>query len=49
MTRSTRQRADSETQHDEGDAEIDLDDVDPEDVVRTADGELIHEETGLIL
>ncbi|MEA1930111.1 transcription initiation factor IIB [Halohasta litorea] len=49
MTRSTRQRADSETQHDEGDAEIDLDDVDPEDVVRTSDGELIHEETGLIL
>jgi len=49
MTRSTRQRADSETQHDEGDTEIDLDDVDPEDVVRTSDGELIHEETGLIL
>jgi len=49
MTRSTRQRADSETQHDEGDAAIDLDDVDPEDVVRTSDGELIHEETGLIL
>jgi len=49
MTRSTRQRADSETQHDEGEREIDLDDVDPEDVVRTSDGELIHEETGLIL
>jgi len=49
MTRSTRQRAASETQHDEGDTEIDLDDVDPEDVVRTSDGELIHEETGLIL
>jgi len=51
MTRSTRQRADSQTQHNEGDTseEIDLDDVDPEDVVRTSDGELIHEETGLIL
>ncbi len=49
MTWSTRQRADSETQHDEGEREIDLDDVDPEDVVRTSDGELIHEETGLIL
>jgi transcription initiation factor TFIIB len=51
MTRSTRQRADSQTQHNEGDTsdEINLDDVDPEDVVRTSDGELIHEETGLIL
>ncbi|ATW88403.1 transcription initiation factor TFIIB [Halohasta litchfieldiae] len=51
MTRSTRQRADSQTQHNKGDTseEIDLDDVDPEDVVRTSDGELIHEETGLIL
>jgi len=50
MTRSTRQRTDSTTQHNEGDSEaIDLDDVDPEDVVRTSDGELIHEETGLIL
>jgi len=51
MTRPTRQRADSETQHTEGDASegLALDDVDPEDVVRTSDGELIHEETGLIL
>ena len=49
MTRSTRQRVDGETQHDEDDAGIDLDDVDPEDVVRTSDGELIHEETGLII
>ena len=49
MTRSTRQRAASETQHDEGETEIDLDSVDPEDVVRTSDGELIHEETGLVL
>ncbi len=50
MTRSTRQRVDGETQHEEGDAEgIDLDDVDPEDVVRTSDGELMHEPTGLII
>ncbi|MFO7833475.1 MAG: transcription initiation factor IIB [Halohasta sp.] len=50
MTRSTRQRVDGETQHEEDDTEgIDLDDVDPEDVVRTSDGELIHEETGLII
>ena len=49
MTRSTRQRVDGETQHDEDDTGIDLDDVDPEDVVRTSDGELIHEETGLII
>ncbi|WP_425491751.1 transcription initiation factor IIB [Halohasta salina] len=28
---------------------MDLDDVDPEDVVRTSDGELMHEPTGLII
>jgi transcription initiation factor TFIIB len=31
------------------DGDLDLGDVDEEDLVRTADGELIHEETGLIL
>ncbi len=30
-------------------AELDLDDVDQEDLIRTADGEVIHEETGLII
>jgi transcription initiation factor TFIIB len=56
MTRPTRQREHTdrqrtwqgdETTADEDD--VDLDDLDPEDLVRTADGELIHEETGLIV
>lgn len=48
----TRQRADHEAKQRESDkpAEtIDPDDVDDSEVVRTADGELIHEPTGLIL
>ena len=56
MTRPTRQREHTDRQRtwqgDETTAdedEVDLDDLDPEDLVRTADGELIHEETGLIV
>jgi len=53
MTRPTRQRDDRTRwqgeKEDEGDEDVDLDDLDPEDLVRTADGELIHEETGLII
>jgi transcription initiation factor TFIIB len=58
MSRPTRQRDERRRWQDEEAAEgeteaeadrIDLDDVDPEDLVRTADGELIHEETGLIV
>ncbi len=57
MTRPTRQRerdtAPKRTwQGEDSDVEVDdldLDDIDEDDLVRTADGELIHEETGLIL
>ncbi|MDQ2049298.1 transcription initiation factor IIB [Natronolimnohabitans sp. A-GB9] len=50
--RFTHQRADRETNQnetEETDETIDLDSVDDSEVVRTADGELIHEPTGLIL
>jgi transcription initiation factor TFIIB len=53
MTRPTRQREDRTRwqgeKEEEADEDVDLDDLDPEDLVRTADGELIHEETGLII
>ncbi|MFB6281402.1 MAG: transcription initiation factor IIB 3, partial [Haloferacaceae archaeon] len=58
MTGPTRQRdertrwqGEGERADETGEAteEIDLDEVDPDDLVRTADGELIHEETGLIV
>ena len=52
MTRSSRQRSNREPQRQETEAdeeEIDLDNVDPDEVKRTADDELIHEPTGLIL
>ena len=52
MTRPTRQRDDRtrwQGEEEEADEDVDLDDLDPEDLVRTADGELIHEETGLII
>ena len=57
MTRPTRRRGDRARQNeseaeaedeDEADA-IDPEDVDPDELVRTADGELMHEETGLIV
>ncbi|UIP00232.1 transcription initiation factor IIB [Halobaculum sp. CBA1158] len=41
----TEENADEET---DGDA-VDLEDIDEEDLVRTADGELMHEPTGLIV
>ncbi|KAB1186509.1 MULTISPECIES: transcription initiation factor IIB family protein [Haloferax] len=61
MKRPTRQRerehdrprwgAESESEDDEPTAEdeIDLDNLDPDEVIRTGDGELIHEETGIII
>ncbi|PHQ46391.1 transcription initiation factor IIB 3 [Halorubrum sp. C3] len=60
MTRPTRQRdhdrqrvGDEEAEEDEIDVEdideLDPEDFDPEDLTRTADGELIHEETGMII
>jgi len=56
MKRSTRQRGhrstgtrDEDTAESAAEAELDPEEVDPEDLVRTADGELIHEETGLII
>ena len=51
MTRSSRQRSNREPQRQEtaDEEEIDLDNVDPDEVKRTADDELIHEPTGLIL
>ncbi|SEO41861.1 transcription initiation factor TFIIB [Halogranum amylolyticum] len=57
MTRPTRQREHTDRQRTwQGDettadetVDLDPDDLDPEDLVRTADGELIHEETGLIV
>ncbi|ESS07578.1 MAG: transcription initiation factor IIB (TFIIB) [uncultured archaeon A07HB70] len=53
MTGPTRRRGDRARQ-DESEAEdeadvIDPEDVDPDELVRTADGELMHEETGLIV
>ncbi|WP_224447498.1 transcription initiation factor IIB [Haloprofundus salilacus] len=48
--RRERRRARGEQSADEESSDADeLDDVDPEDLVRTADGELIHEETGLVV
>ncbi|KTG24916.1 transcription initiation factor IIB [Haloferax profundi] len=59
MKRPTRQREreydrtrwGDESEGDEAtdEDEIDLDNLDPDEVVRTADGELIHEETGIII
>ncbi|WP_411965603.1 transcription initiation factor IIB [Haloferax sp. YSMS24] len=59
MKRPTRQREreyDRTRWGDESDVdettdedELDLDNLDPDEVVRTADGELIHEETGIII
>ncbi|MEF8818706.1 MAG: transcription initiation factor IIB [Haloferacaceae archaeon] len=46
----TRRQGEAEREEDETDvAGIDPEDLDPEDLVRTADGELMHEETGLIV
>jgi transcription initiation factor TFIIB len=57
MTRPTRQRqhtdrtwqGDETTVNEDDIDDADPDEFDPEDLVRTADGELIHEETGLII
>ncbi|KAB1192220.1 transcription initiation factor IIB [Haloferax sp. MBLA0076] len=59
MKRPTRQRereydrtrwgGESEDDEVTDEDEIDLDNLDPDEVVRTADGELIHEETGIII
>jgi transcription initiation factor TFIIB len=57
MTGPTRRRADRTRRQGEDEREdeaedpegIDPEDLDPEDLVRTADGELMHEETGLIV
>ena len=57
MTRPTRQRDHDRQRVREKDAdaetvdpdEVDPEDLDPETLTRTADGELIHEETGLII
>ncbi|WP_313692753.1 transcription initiation factor IIB [Halorarum halobium] len=58
MTRPTRQREGNERREwrDSGESEtteetddVDLDEVDEEDLVRTGDGELMHEPTGIIL
>ena len=60
MTRPTRQRdhdrqrvRDEDAEESESEAEdvddVDPDDLDPAELTRTADGELIHEETGLIV
>ena len=56
MKRSTRQRGhrstgtrEEDTAESAAEAELDPEEIDPEDLVRTADGELIHEETGLII
>ena len=58
MTRPTRQRerdgdrrrwtADADEEEADSD-EIDLDEVDSDEIIRTGDGELIHEPTGLII
>ncbi|MFB6167824.1 MAG: transcription initiation factor IIB 3, partial [Haloferacaceae archaeon] len=49
--RTRRQGEDErEAEEDDADAEaLDPDDLDPDDLIRTADGELMHEETGLIV
>jgi transcription initiation factor TFIIB len=56
MTGPTRRRADRTRRQGEGDREetadpagLDPEELDQEDLVRTADGELMHEETGLIV
>ena len=59
MTRPTRQReqnadrtrwqGDREEESEEETDDIDVDDMDEEDLVRTADGELIHEPTGIVV
>ncbi|ELZ86629.1 transcription initiation factor TFB [Haloferax elongans ATCC BAA-1513] len=57
MKRPTRQRErehertrwGDESADDEAETDIDIDDLDSDEVVRTADGELIHEETGIVL
>jgi len=54
MTRPTRQRERDgderwEAGEDTEDEEFDPDEVDPEEIKRTSDGELIHEPTGIIL
>ncbi|KTG09728.1 transcription initiation factor IIB 3 [Haloprofundus marisrubri] len=46
--RRERRRTRDESANEEADAD-ELDDVDPDDLVRTADGDLIHEETGLVV
>jgi transcription initiation factor TFIIB len=40
---------DEETEQDVNKYDIDVEDIDPEEVIRTSDGELIHEPTGIIL
>ena len=47
--RSTRVRDETTEQTDSKADELDPENIDPEELVRTADGELIHEETGLII
>ncbi len=58
MTRPTRQRERDTDRRWQGDDaaettddvdDVDLDDVDSDEVVRTADGELIHEPTGIVI
>ena len=50
-TNHTRRQGEGETEREETDdvAGVDPEELDPEDLVRTADGELMHEETGLIV
>ena len=47
--RSTGVRNETTEQTNSEEDELDPDNIDPEELVRTADGELIHEETGLII
>jgi transcription initiation factor TFIIB len=52
MTRPTRQRErDTDRRRRQADEtdEVDLDEVDPDEVVRTGEGELIHEPTGIVI
>jgi transcription initiation factor TFIIB len=51
MTRPTRQRerGDDRKQTEGTDEGLDPEELDPEELVRTADGELIHEPSGLVL
>jgi len=59
MTRPTRQReqdvertrwqGEREDEADEAEDDIDFEDMDEEDLVRTGDGELIHEPTGIVV